>query len=322
MNEIATTKYREAMAAFDGYMPQYSENLALVNIQEQYARNSFSAAITANDKLLDCNPESLAWAAYQSLMIGLPPVNQLAYLIPYSGKATYQIGYRGMVLLAIKYTEATDVSAAIVYEGDEFVPTLGSSPSIHHVMHRGPAPGQPQMVYAILHGFEHPVFAQPAYWSEIQELMDMPVPKRNDGKKIGDTPAWRNWPFQMAMKFMVKRSCKLVPVGPELAMAIEHDNKLESGTLTEKDITPPGPDPDPADKTAGTRMLADKLKSKAGQTLAGVLKEAAQLPTDKRLDRLNEISVEFEMKHDGGMDNHAYVKGSELIKNAIEEARQ
>src|SRR5882672_4334352 len=55
--------------------------------------------VQKNTDLLSCDPGSLLLAAYEAAELGvsLSPTLQLGYLIPYSGRAQFQISWRGLV---------------------------------------------------------------------------------------------------------------------------------------------------------------------------------------------------------------------------------
>ena len=77
----------------------------------------------ATDKVLQqCSPKEVVTEALKAVSLKLPIVKDLglAYIIPYKGKATFQIGYKGLLQLAMRTGAYKYLNAGVVYEG-EFV---------------------------------------------------------------------------------------------------------------------------------------------------------------------------------------------------------
>lgn len=89
--------------------------------------SSVIATVMASKELQECTPDSIVRAAYDAFAVGLP-VNKLglAYLVPYGGVCTLQIGYRGYIHLMLNVGQVVDVIAEVAYENDEFYYTKGS----------------------------------------------------------------------------------------------------------------------------------------------------------------------------------------------------
>ena len=68
---------------------------------ERFTRVVLNAVNTTKD-LMNCDPMSFLGAMMSSAQLGLEPNTPLgqAYLIPYKGKATFQLGYKGLLDLA------------------------------------------------------------------------------------------------------------------------------------------------------------------------------------------------------------------------------
>ena len=95
-------------------------------------------ALSKDNKLASCTPNSFLGAMMQAAQLGLEPNTPLgqAYLIPFKNKGVlevqFQIGFKGMIDLAYRSKEVTDISAQCVYENDEFEYELGLSPVLKH----------------------------------------------------------------------------------------------------------------------------------------------------------------------------------------------
>lgn len=79
--------------------------------------------IYTNDKnLQECTPGSVIMEALKAATLRLP-INknlQFAYIIAYKGKPEFQLGYRGLVQLAIRTGQYKYLNAGIIYEGQSY----------------------------------------------------------------------------------------------------------------------------------------------------------------------------------------------------------
>ena len=86
-------------------------------------------AVAGNEKLKNCDQQSVLGAAFVAASLDLPidPNLGRAYIIPYSGRAQFQIGYRGLVELAIRTGQYRDMNTVEIYEDEikEYNPILG-----------------------------------------------------------------------------------------------------------------------------------------------------------------------------------------------------
>jgi recombination protein RecT len=86
---------------------------------------SVLGTVYTNDNLKDCKPESIMYAALKAATLDLPidPNIGQAYIIPYNSKngkmAQFQIGYKGIIQLALRTQQYVILNATEVYEGEE-----------------------------------------------------------------------------------------------------------------------------------------------------------------------------------------------------------
>ncbi|MEG0431023.1 MAG: recombinase RecT [Anaerovoracaceae bacterium] len=73
-----------------------------------------------NDKLIKADPLTIISAAAIAASLDLPidPNLGFAYIIPYGGKAQFQMGYRGYIQLAMRTGQYKTINACEVYEGE------------------------------------------------------------------------------------------------------------------------------------------------------------------------------------------------------------
>jgi len=120
---------------------------------ERLVRVALTACVQ-NPALFNCSRESLMQATMQSASLGLMPdgVMGQAYLIPYGEKATFQIGYQGILELAMRTDRIAAIIADVVHEKDKF--EFHRSVAEDHFLHRpyegDDDPGAPTHVYCIV----------------------------------------------------------------------------------------------------------------------------------------------------------------------------
>lgn len=76
--------------------------------------------VNSDTKLQECEPASIFNACLVSASLNLPINNNLgfAYIIPYGGKAQFQIGYKGFIQLALRTGQFKTINATDVRKGE------------------------------------------------------------------------------------------------------------------------------------------------------------------------------------------------------------
>lgn len=202
-------------------------------------------------KLAECTPVSFFGAVIQCAQLGLEPGNALghAYILPYDrnmkkgnewvkvAEAQLIIGYRGMIDLARRSGQIQSLSATAVYKGDSFECEMGLEPTLRHVPDfDNPERENPEhltFVYAVAKlkdgGTQFAVMSR----SQINAIRarsqgyTTAVKKVAEGKK-GDNP-WITDYEAMALKTVVRRLFKFLPVSVEIQTAVGLDERAEMG---------------------------------------------------------------------------------------------
>jgi len=81
--------------------------------------SSIISAVSSNKQLLDCDPMSVISSAAVAASMDLP-INQnlgFAHIVPYKGVAQFQIGWKGLVQLAMRTGQYKTINATKVLEG-------------------------------------------------------------------------------------------------------------------------------------------------------------------------------------------------------------
>ena len=76
--------------------------------------------VSGSDYLAACEPNSIMAAAITSASLDLPIDKNLgfAHIVPYAGKAQFQLGYKGFIQLAIRTGQYKLMNCCVVYEGE------------------------------------------------------------------------------------------------------------------------------------------------------------------------------------------------------------
>lgn len=81
--------------------------------------SSILTIVRGNSKLQECDPNSILSAAGIAAALKLP-INQslgFAYIVPYKNQAQFQLGYKGLIQLALRTGMYETVNAGAVFEG-------------------------------------------------------------------------------------------------------------------------------------------------------------------------------------------------------------
>lgn len=104
--------------------------LALTNVRKRFDDvlgkksagfiSSIISLVNTNANLKVSDPRSILASAAIAASLDLPinPSLGFAHIVPYSGKAQFQMGWKGFVQLAIRTGQYKTMNAAVVYEGE------------------------------------------------------------------------------------------------------------------------------------------------------------------------------------------------------------
>lgn len=199
---------------------------------ERMVRIALLAAVK-NPALYECDPLTVISALQTAAALGLEPDGTLgsAYLVPFRNnrKGTMECqlipGYRGYIDLARRAGSIEGLEARLVYDDDLFDVDYGSEPKITHKpnltsQYRGTA--NIVAVYAVAR------LTRYAVQFEVMTRAEVDVIRAGSKQKDG---VWKDHFGEMARKTVVRRICKYLPLSPELARLIEHDNRMDSGEV-------------------------------------------------------------------------------------------
>jgi recombination protein RecT len=170
--------------------------------------------------------KALLGAAMTCAQLGLDPTPAIghAYILPFSGKPTFILGYKGAVWLAAD--NGVHLKANVICEHDDYDVQLGTE---SHIRHRLPPfevdRGRAVAYYCVAtFGDGSPPMFDVMTTAEIERIR-----QASPGK---NSPAWRDHFDEMAKKTVLKRLSKSVPLGVKASVAIAHDGTARTDTAT------------------------------------------------------------------------------------------
>ena len=185
-------------------------------------------AMQRNPMLLECTQASLLGSIFECAQLGLLPDGVLghAYVIPYRNRkagtveAQFQIGYRGLIDLACRGGQVRWITGHVVYENDEFVFEFGADPKLMHKPTEGDR-GEVKGAYAV------------AYFREGGSAWDYmnrgEIEAIRRSSRAGDDGPWVTHWEPMAVKTVIRRLAKYLPLNTECIRAIALDEMADAG---------------------------------------------------------------------------------------------
>lgn len=223
-------------------MDKQAEILAALprHITPAYFMRVVLTAVQRNPKLAQCTSISFLGAVLQCAQLGLVPDGFLgqAYLIPYENRkrkppvieVQFQAGYRGLITLARRSGELSNIGADVVFEKDTFKQIRGLSPSVEHIPFEGDGdPGALLYTYAWYRlkdgGYDLCVMNR----RQVYAIRDRSQAYRT-GMQYGrkDSP-WFTDEGWMFKKTAIKQLLKLAPLSVEIQRATGLDDAAEAG---------------------------------------------------------------------------------------------
>ena len=181
-------------------------------------------ALRQTPKLGACTPASFIGALFQSAQLGLEPSNGLgqAYLVPYGRDVTFVIGYKGLIELARRSGQISELYAYPVYAADHFNYTLGLNRTIDHqpAVDDEPVDKSLVAVYAVAKFKDGGTDFEVMTRGQVDAI-------RKRSKASGNGP-WVTDCAEMARKTVLKRLCKRLPLAVESQNAIAQDETIKT----------------------------------------------------------------------------------------------
>lgn len=192
--------------------------------------------IQKTPKLLECSQASLMQCVLECAQLGLLPDGFLgqAYLVPYKGVATLQIGYKGILELARRSNQTKYVVAEAVYACDEFKIEFAPVRSIKHVPDiDNEQRGEILQGKYLPEGFRG-AYALVIYKDDTIDFEYMPlhqierIRKKSQAGSKDDAP-WLTSFEEMAKKTAIRKLGKRLPLSADDQRNLIQDEYRESG---------------------------------------------------------------------------------------------
>lgn len=187
-------------------------------------------AVHRNPTLLQCDPVSVIEAILQASQLGLEIASPIggAHLVPFKRKCQMIPDYRALIRLALKAEACIKLVAREVYAVDHFDVLQGSTDRLVHIPEvDSEARDDSDIIafYAVATILEKGDSIVTVHeWAPRGD-----VDKIRARSRAGDSGPWVTDYAAMGKKTMVKRVCKWLDLSPELGIAIELDNRYDSG---------------------------------------------------------------------------------------------
>lgn len=263
-----------------GMLEKHKDQIAMALPRHMTPERMIRVALTAvstNNMLMKCTPNSIAGAIVQSSILGLEPSSVLgeSYLVPFfnkhlvidgqTKKGGYEAqlipGYRGLIKLARNSGQMSVVDAQVVHENDEWEFEKGSNIYWRHKWaRRGPRgnwdgvwagyclkDGGKNFEYWTVEQIEEhrDEFSKGAFEMEWNESAHQKEYVRDaDGNRVL-TGAWLSSPEWMYKKTVLKQALKLAPSDVNLATALALDEMGDGGLPQTMDVLPQDMQQDP-----------------------------------------------------------------------------
>lgn len=229
---VATQKKTEINTvrdALEKMKPQFALALPKHITPERLLRVAMTA-IQTTPKLLDCDRQSLYSAVMKAAQLGLEPDGILgqAYLIPYGKQVQFIPGYKGLIDLARRSGEVSNIIAKEVCEKDKFSITWQQQPPFVHEQQPSGDRGKVIGFWALAN-FKDGGF----HWDymtveEVQAIRNGSSGWQSAVKygKQKDSPWEKNF-VEMGKKTVIRRIAKFLPMSVQRAAA--YDELQEAG---------------------------------------------------------------------------------------------
>lgn len=223
--------------------------------------NNLVALVSNSENLQNCDPQSVMFAGIKATALNLPldPNLGFAYIVPYNDKvkrkktAQFQIGYRGLLQLAIRSGQMAAINVTDVRQG-ELVgeDILTGEIKLKKTANRTEKPVIGYVAYMrLVNGFEKTIYSSR---DEVENFALRFSKQKFDGKLAN---VWASDFDAMAKKTVLKALLKYAPLSTEMAEAISHDEdamkmQVENPAMEEAEaevITVEAEDPTPAAET-------------------------------------------------------------------------
>lgn len=188
---------------------------------ERFARIALTT-INSSPKLQQCEASSVVGAVLLAAQLNLELSGPLghAYLVPFKNKASFLLGYKGMIELARRSGQILSIEAREVRENDEFKVDYGLNSALVHVPFLSGDRGEAIAWYGIAR------FVNGGHYFQV--LTKDEVEKHRGQSSFPNSPAWKDSYGAMASKTVIRVMAPFLPLTPMVEKAIAQDESVHS----------------------------------------------------------------------------------------------
>lgn len=201
-------------AVFEKMKPQFAAALPKHITPDRMVRVALTA-IQNTPKLLDCDKQSLYSAVMRAAQLGLEPDGVLgqAYLLPFGKQVQFIPGYKGLIDLARRSGEVSNIIAKEVCEHDEFDVDWSREIPFNHKPKLEGDRGTVTHFWALAK-FKDGGF----HWDYLSKAEVEAIRDRSQGK---NNAVWKEHFVEMGKKTAIRRIAKFLPMSVQKAAMVE-----------------------------------------------------------------------------------------------------
>jgi recombination protein RecT len=260
-------------------------------------------AVQRTPNLLECDRTSLFAAVLTCAQLGLEPDGVLgqAYLVPFSGKVQFLVGYKGYITLARNSGEIVTIQAHEVCKGDDFTYRYGLHEELAHTVK-----DENRSWANVTHFYAYATFKDGGHAFEVMSRGQVEAIRNNSqGFKAFKNGQTKTNPWdereptsiQMGRKTLIRRLANYLPQQVQKAAALEaifdsgrHASTDDAGDIIDipaEDVTNTTPsegEPAAEQQKAATTSKLDGLAGKGGKKGKAAAKPAEPVTIPSKLE--------------------------------------
>jgi recombination protein RecT len=272
-------------------------------------------AMTKTPKLAQCTQESFFNALLSLSQLGLEPDGRRAHLIPYGNTCQLIVDYKGLVELAMRSGNVSNIHADIICENDVFEYDKGEI-KVHKIDFKQPR-GEMYAAYAICR------FKDGTEKTEVMTRDEVEAIRKRS--KAGNAGPWVTDWNEMAKKTVFRRLSKWLPLSPEQRDVLEHDADRFDPINVQYVDTPPARgvaalegkivEPEVVDIPKNTEETPSEPKEEADARIVGKVKAFSDKPTKREgVSKYGILIIE----QDGDVETWVNTFDKKLVDSALD----
>ena len=232
------TRVEEVRSLLDKMAPALAKGLPKHLDATRFTRIALTS-VQRNPVLLECTTKSLLGSILEAGQLGLELDGVLghAYLVPYRVKgvriAQLQVGYKGIIALAMRSGLVSTITANLVCEGDEFEFAYGTDEKLHHVPKWMKTEDGSKRTL-VTHGYAYAKMRDGGVAWTVMTYDEIDAIRRKS--KAKDDGPWVEYFEEMAKKTVIRRLGKYLYLSPEFQRGVALDEMADAGVLPSEDI--------------------------------------------------------------------------------------